>query len=223
VGILLEEKWSIVKGEEVGMSSDIIIRDATWQDAEGIHELYLKVAKAFPDSITQHISELSVEFVKEIMALTIRYGLALVAEDESGAIVGFFRAYTSPYRVLAHVMKNTTLISIPDQRGTRIFVRLLRKYLQELKERFRHIYKLQGLPHETNRAAISCYLRNGIVSDVVLVDNIYNFNKERLENEVVVSWLNPNFDMEELKKYHQYLPTAHLKCDTYYTTPPLIR
>jgi hypothetical protein len=185
-----------------------------------IYRLYLEVAKAFPDSITQHISEITPDFVNEILTLSMRYGLAMVAEDQGGNMVGFFKAFTSPYRNLAHVMMNTTLISTPDSIGRKTFVLLLRGFLDKLKNEYRHIYKLQGRPHETNRGAINCYLRNGITMEHIFNDHIFNFNRYVLENEVIVSWLNPNFDIEELKRYHRYLPKAKdQKDDLYFRSP----
>ncbi|MDR2077422.1 MAG: hypothetical protein LBP39_00470 [Rickettsiales bacterium] len=203
------------------MSNSVFLRDAIRDDVFGIYKLYLEVAKTFPDSITQHISEITLDFVNEIITLSMRYGLAMVAEDSSGTIVGFFKAFTSPYRNLAHVMMNTTLISTPDATGRKIFILILRAFLDKLKNEYRHIYKLQGRPHETNRAAINCYLRNGITIEHVFNKHIFNFNKYVLENEVIVSWLNPNFDPEELNKYHRYLPNAKNQADNIYFKTPL--
>jgi RimJ/RimL family protein N-acetyltransferase len=201
------------------MMSQILLREANRGDVEAIYRLYLIVARAFPDSITQHRSEITQDFVDDILTQSMRYGLAIVAESERGSVIGLFKGYTSPYRNLAHVMMNATLICTPDSAGRRAFVVLFRAFLDKLKNEFCHIYKLQSRPHEANRTAINCYLRNGMYVETVFKDHIFNISKSVLENEVIASWMNPNFNMGDLKKYHEYLPAAIKKPDsTYFKT-----
>lgn len=184
----------------------IKVRRVNESDLEGVYKLYIDVTTKHPTKMTQTSSEVKLDYIKnDVIGKSMKYGLMLVAEDENGNILGIFKAYTSPYKSLAHVMSNVTLMSVPNTIGTRVFVILMKEFFSILENEYKHIYKLESNPHSSNTVAIKFYLNHGLKTDAVLKNKIFNFEKNDFEDEVIVSWTNPNFDMEALKKYHLYL------------------
>lgn len=183
------------------------IRRVKENDLHDIYNLYVDVTTAHPSKMTQNNSEITLEYIKnEVIDKSIKYGLMLVAENEKGKVSGIFKGYTSPYRSLAHVMTNATLMSDPNEAShTRTFVMLWNEFFKIVKKEYRHIYKFETAPHSSNKVAIKFYLSHGLKTDVILKDKIFNIETGDFEDEIIMSWVNPNFDMEELKKYHSYL------------------
>lgn len=186
------------------------IRRVKENDLHDIYNLYVDVTTAHPTKMTQNNSEITLEYIKnDVIDKSMKYGLMLVAENEEGKVVGIFKAYTSPYRALAHVMTNATLMSDPKEPShAKTFVMLWNKFFSIVKNEYKHIYKFETAPHSSNKVAVKFYLSHGLKTDIVLKNKIFNIETGGFEDEILMSWVNPNFDMEELKKYHSYL----LKC-----------
>lgn len=184
----------------------MLIRKAKDDDTLGIYELYLKVIEAHPTKLTQNKNEITKKYIKdEVIEKALKSGLILVAEDDNHKIIGMFKSYTSPYKTLAHIMANTTLISTPEKIGRKVFILLYNKFFESIKKDYRHIYKLEALPHLSNSVVIKFYLSHGMHKDAILKNKIFNVETNSFEDEVAISWINPNFDIIELNKYHKYL------------------
>lgn len=184
----------------------MLIRKAKNDDTLGIYELYLKVAEAHPTKLTQNKNEITKKYIEdEVIQKALKFGLILVAEDYNHKIIGMFKSYTSPYQTLAHIMTNTTLISTPEKIGKKIFILLYKKFFEIIKKDYKHIYKIEASPHLSNSVVIKFYTTHNMHKDAVLKNKIFNIKTNSFEDEVIVSWINPNFDMIELEKYHKYL------------------
>lgn len=183
----------------------MIIKKATMDDVEGIYNVYLLSSKAHPESLTQYEDELTIDYIEKEVKNSLERGLILVAVDEENKIVGSFKGYTSKYRKLAHIMTNSTFTVSPTPEGKKGFVILFKAFIEELKNNYKHIYKLEGIPHESNRKLVDYYLRRDFTIDYELENKIYNSTTNNFEKELIINWINPNFSMEELKKYHEYL------------------
>lgn len=183
------------------------IRRVKESDLHSIYNLYIDVTTAYPSKMTQNNSEITLEYIKnDVVYKSMKYGLMLVAENSKGKVSGIFKAHTSPYESLAHVMTNATLMSDPKEPlHTRIFVMLWNEFFNVIKKEYRHIYKFETAPHSSNKVAVKFYLSHGLKTDIVLKDKIFNIETGGFEDEILMSWINPNFDMEKLKKYHSYL------------------
>ena len=185
----------------------MIIRKATLDDVEGIFEVYKESARAYPESLTQYEDELTFDYIESEVRNALERGLMLVAVDDGNKIVGSFKAYTSKYRKLAHVLANTTFTSLPTFEGKKGFVLLLKNFLEYIQSNYSHIYKLEGVPHESNTELLKFYTKNQISIETEIRDKVFSARKNSFEKEIVVYWLNPNFSMESLKKYQEYLGT----------------
>ena len=176
------------------------------EDAEGIYNVYIESAKAYVHNLTQQADELSLEYIKkEVIQNSLDLGLILVAENDNGKIIGSFKSYTSPYRTLAHIMSNTTFVTTPDYEGKKAFVVLIKEFFKTIEREYKHIYKVDGVPHGQNKTAIECYLRNGYKVVGNIEKKIFNNEDNFFDDEVIIMWTNKNFELEELKKYHKYL------------------
>lgn len=188
----------------------MIVRKATLDDVEGIFEVYKESAKIHPESLTQYEDELTLNYIESEIKNALERGLALVAVDNN-KIIGSFKAYTSKYRKLAHVLANTTFTSLPTFEGKKSFVLLLKSFLKQIQLDYPHIYKLEGVPHESSTEILKFYIKNQIIIETEISNKIFNTEKNNFEKEIVTYWLNPNFSMESLKKYQKYLGTL-LNC-----------
>jgi len=179
----------------------MIIRRTNLEDVKQILEVYKSSSHIYPESLTQYEDELNLDYIKNEINNAINRGIILVAENQDKKIIGSFKAYTSKYRKLAHIMTNATFVTMPTQEGKKAFVLLLKAFLNELKNNYKHIYKLEGVPHESNKRLVSYYLKNSFIIEGEIKDKINNFSKKQFENEIIISWLNPNFDKKYLEKY----------------------
>lgn len=185
---------------------DMLIRKGNMGDVEGIYNVYREAAKKYPQSLTQHCDELYLKYIEqEVIQPSLALGLLLVAENKDGKIVGSFKSYTSPFRALAHIMSNTTLVTSPDHEGKEAFVLLMKTFSKIIKSEYPHVYKVDGIPHESNTTAIKYYLKNGYKIIGKADDKIFCDNMNDFDNEVHIVWINPNFSYDKLLEYHEYL------------------
>lgn len=54
-------------------------------------------------------------------------------------------------------MANTTFTVLLRKLSTRTFVMLFYSFFKEIEENYRHTYKIEGVPHESNRDLIEYY------------------------------------------------------------------
>lgn len=89
------------------------IRDCDAQhDFPSILHLYRSIALKYPGTINQEPEEITEAYVKECIHHGIKRGVVLVAEVE-GKLVGYFKTYTAPFKSLAHVLGDATIMIDP--------------------------------------------------------------------------------------------------------------
>ena len=186
------------------MVQNILVRRATINDVDGIYEVYKKSSEAHPETLTQYSNELTKEYIKSEIENALERGLTLIA-CSNNEIVGSFKAYTSKYKKLAHIMTNGTFTVMPTYEGKKSFVFLLKAFLKELSENYKYIYKLEGVPHETNMDLVNYYLGFDFIIEGRIKNKIFNLTTNSFNDEIIISWKNPNFDFNELKKYQEKL------------------
>ena len=186
------------------MVQNILVRRATINDVDGIYEVYKKSSEAHPETLTQYSNELTKEYIKSEIENALERGLILIA-CSNNEIVGSFKAYTSKYKKLAHIMTNGTFTVMPTYEGKKSFVFLLKAFLKELSENYKYIYKLEGVPHETNMDLVNYYLGFDFIIEGRIKNKIFNLTTNSFNDEIIISWKNPNFDFNELKKYQEKL------------------
>lgn len=186
------------------MNSNIVVRKATLDDIDGIYEVYKKSSEAHPETLTQYSNELTKEYIKSEIKNALERGLILIAISNN-EIIGSFKAYTSKYKKLAHIMTNGTFTVMPTYEGKKSFVFLLKAFLKELSENYKYIYKLEGVPHETNIDLVNYYSGFGFIIEGRIKNKIFNSTTNSFDDEIIISWENPNFNLDNLKKYQEKL------------------
>lgn len=186
------------------MISNILVRRATLDDVDGIYNVYKQSSEAHPETLTQYSNELTKEYITSEVKNALERGLILIA-CSNNKITGSFKAYTSKYKKLAHIMTNGTFTVMPNYEGKKSFVFLLKAFLKELSENYKYIYKLEGVPHETNMDLINYYSGFGFIIEGRIKNKIFNLTTNSFNDEIIISWKNPNFDFNELKKYQEKL------------------
>lgn len=183
----------------------IIIRKGNLNDARGIYEVYKSSSKVYKHSLTQNFDEVKLNYIKEdVIKPALDLGLLLVAENEKGKIIGSFKSYTSPYKTLSHVMSNTTFVTTPNYEGRRAFVMLINKFFETIKNEYKHIKYVDGVPHSSNKTAINEYIKVGYEVKGEIRGKILDIEAKKFEDEIVIIWTNPNFEYEKLLEYHKY-------------------
>ncbi len=162
----------------------MIIRKATLDDANGIFDVYKKSAKVYPENLTQYEDELTLDYIKSEIKNALERGLILVAVNNN-KIIGSLKAYTSKYRKLAHILANATFTSSPTFDGKKGFILLLKSFLKHIQLEYPHIYKLEGVPHESSKKLVEHYLKYGFNIECNIENEIFNTKKIILKRKLL--------------------------------------
>lgn len=187
------------------VTSPVVIRPATKEDAPDILQIYKNVAHAYPTHITHQLDELSLPMVKSVIEQANLRGLARVLEKES-KVIAFLKAHTSEYCRQAHILANGTLIVDPTMADKGYGSKLFMACVNEVIESFPHILIMETLAHHSNAGALNLYKKLGNVFQAQLPSRVLH-SDGRLDDYVVFYRKNPNFNQQSLFRYHQYLKT----------------
>ncbi len=168
-----------------------IIRKATLNDIWQIYNLYKIVARSNRGNLTQEEDEVTLHNISEVLNKGLRRGLVLILEKDN-QIIGYFKAFTSEFRCLAHVLTNATMMVHPEWQNRGYGSKLIDAYLSEIKSNMPHILRFELLPHQGNQRAIRIYERHGFATESLAQKKIRN-PKGTFESEVTMVWFNPNF------------------------------
>lgn len=179
-------------------------------DVNQIYNLYKIVSRNNPGNLTQEEHEIDIDYVTEMVKTGIERGLVLVIEKD-GEIIGYFKAFTSKFKCLAHVLSDGTLMIHPKYHGSNGYgAKLFIKFLEEIKINMKHILMFEIVPHEENKLAVQMYHKLGFKLESNNEKKIRNYNGN-FGGELRMTWHNPNFSEESLVKYHEYLYNLTLR------------
>lgn len=190
-------------------SQPAIIRKATLDDLGKIYELYKIVSTVNRGNLTQEEDEITLDYISEVLNQGLERGLILVIEQDN-KIIGYLKAFTSPFRSLAHVLTNATMIIHPEYQSAGYGGQILDTYLEEIKNYMPHILRFELLPHESNQRAIQFYGRHKFFQESIAKQKIRH-PQGSFEAEVTLVWFNPHFSFDALEKYHSFLQENRLK------------
>jgi hypothetical protein len=179
-----------------------VIRKATLGDVHQIYDLYKAVTKHNPGNLTQEDYEVTIDYVEEMVKTSFERGLVLVI-DRDGEIIGFFKAFTSKFKCLAHVLGDGTAMILPTITSG-YGAKLIIKALDIISKTMCHIMQFDIVPHEKNKLAIQLYKKLGFQYQFNNQNKIRNYDGS-FGGEFLMSWRNNNFSLTELAKYHDYL------------------
>jgi hypothetical protein len=183
----------------------MIIRKVKKEDTQQVYELYKAVSKAYPGRLTQYEDEIFLKYIEsDVIQKSLDLGIMLVVE-ENEKIIGIFKAYTEPYKLLAHILTNATLMIHPEHTSLLYVRTLIKTFLKTIEDEFPHIYALEGVPHESTDQLIRYYKKIGFVEDSRLPNRIFYPDSNKIESSVVIRWINPNFQKDKLEEYRKYL------------------
>ncbi len=134
-------------------SQQTVIRKANLTDISKIYRLYKIVAEVYPNNLTQSVDEITLDYVTETINKGLKQGLVLVIDN--GDIIGYLKAYTSPFKCLSHVLTHGTMMIHPEWENKGYGSQLMLRYLSEIKQNMPHILRFELLPHSANKKAIT--------------------------------------------------------------------
>ena len=163
------------------------IRPATVEDAAEIHALYRRVA-AKPGGIARLEEEVSGAYVRAFLTRALSDGVALVATDESNAIVAEIHAYKPDPFCFSHVFSELTVVVDPTTQGKRIGKSIFSTLLQAVSESHPDICRVELIARESNEKAIKLYESLGFRKEGRLAGRIKNVDGS-FESDIPMAWL----------------------------------
>lgn len=165
------------------------IRHANDRDADGILELYRRVA-AIPGGLARLDDEVNRPYVEHFLAKSIEDGVVLVAVDDTGRIVGEIHAYSPGVYCFSHVLSELTIAVDPDAQGGGIGRRLFQSLIDRVVEERTDISRIELIARESNRKALAFYESLGFVREGRLAGRIRNVDGS-FESDIPMGWARP--------------------------------
>jgi ribosomal protein S18 acetylase RimI-like enzyme len=162
------------------------IRRTTLDDLSAILTLYRSVA-AFPGGLARLADEVDESWVNEFLTRSRANGLCLVAEAESGRIVGEIHSYSPELHCFSHVLTGLTIAVAPDAQGRGLGRLLFETFMRDVVETRPDIRRVELISRESNRKAIQFYESLGFRIEGELVDRILNVDGS-LESDIPMAW-----------------------------------
>jgi ribosomal protein S18 acetylase RimI-like enzyme len=166
-----------------------------------IHELlslYKEVAEK-SGGIIRRPEEITLKYVSDFIAHSLESGLTFTAvSNDTGLILGEIHAYSSGLQAFGHLLENLTIVVSPNAQSHGIGKALFIKFLEEVKENFRHILKVELFVREHNAKAVQFYQSLGFVIEGKLTHQILNVDGS-LETPLMMSWFNPDCQLIGIK------------------------
>ena len=162
------------------------IRRSRFEDQVRIQALYRRVA-AIPGGIARLNNEISRSYVALFMRNASDRGLALVAEDEDGKIIGEIHAYSPELYCFSHVLSDLTIVVDPNEQGRGVGRMLFECFLDIVSAEFKHIQRIELIARESNKAAIRFYESLGFQCEGRLAGRILNVDGS-FESDIPMAW-----------------------------------
>ena len=138
------------------MQAEISIRRSTPSDIEGIVALYQATGTA-GGGLARSPDEVSRDFVSGFLHKALNGGVALVAVDTSGLILGEIHASPLGPRSFAHVLGDLTIAVHPSWQGRGVGRRVFAELLEIVRSEMPHILRVELVTQESNQRALSMY------------------------------------------------------------------
>lgn len=163
------------------------IRIASAEDSAGVLALYRCVA-AIPGGIARLAEEVDETYVVSFLSSSVARGLALVALDNDGKVVGEIHAYRPEPFCFGHVMSDLTIVVDPSIQGYGIGRQLFECFIAAIVKDNRDISRIELIARESNWRAIQFYESLGFCREGRLAGRIKNVDGS-LESDIPMGWL----------------------------------
>ncbi len=165
----------------------MIIRIASAEDSAGMLALYKCVA-TIPGGIARLAEEVDETYVASFLSNAVARGLALVALDDDGNIVGEIHAYRPEPFCFGHVMSDLTIVVDPTIQGHGIGRQLFECFIAAVIKDYCDISRIELIARESNWRAIRFYESLGFCREGRLTGRIKNVDGS-LESDIPMGWL----------------------------------
>lgn len=162
------------------------IRASRFEDQVPIWVLYRRVA-ANPGGIARLSNEVDRSYVAQFLSNASDRGLALVAQDDDGRIIGEIHAYAPDLYCFSHMLSELTIVVDPAYQCRGIGRQLFERFLHIVTTKFEHIQRVELIARESNRAAIRFYESLGFQREGKLAGRILNVDGS-IECDIPMAW-----------------------------------
>lgn len=165
------------------------IQKTTEKSIPELFSLYKEVAEK-SGGIIRRPEEITLGYIENFIAHSLESGISLVALDsDNGQILGEIHAYQSDLKAFGHLLENLTIVVHPLAQSNGIGKTLFIHFLDEVKQHFKHILKVELFVRERNTKAVQFYQSLSFVIEGTLTKQILNVDGS-LETPLMMSWFN---------------------------------
>ena len=172
-----------------------IIRDATFDDKNKYPALYRRCNKFYRDyNVDSDIISRQLVYTQLLASCT--HGFAFVVEDLSvgneGAILAFLFKNRSIGKGSQHVISSSLESADPEFSGEMLMTQLYVHLLNQIKEYYPDILRVEGVCPARSVATISIFESCGFEKESIRCRSVQRFDRS-FDDEIVFVWWNFNF------------------------------
>jgi len=153
--------------------------------------LYKDISE-IPDGIIRIKDDIDKKYVHGFLTRSINKGLILVAMINN-KIIGDIHAYTPDIYAFQHLLTDLTIVVDSKYQGKGIGRKLFEEFLGIVKEKHKHILRIELYVREHNTRNIKFYESLGFINEGRQKDKIFK-SKSEFETPLHMAWFNPNFN-----------------------------
>ena len=168
------------------MQAEISIRQSSPGDVDAIVRLY-QAAGAAGGGLARSPDEVTGDYVNAFLSKALNGGVALVAVDDSGAIIGEIHASPLGPRSFAHVLGDLTIAIHPAWQGRGIGRRIFAALLEIVAAQMPHVHRVELVTQESNKRALAMYESLGFEREGRMKNRI-RVADGSLDDDIPMSW-----------------------------------
>ena len=180
--------FSYVKNSafETPSQAEKSIRRSQSSDVDGIVALYKAVSKA-GGGLARTADEVTRAYVADFLQGALNGGVALVATDDSGVVIGEIHARPLAPRTFAHVLGDLTIAIHPSWQGRGVGRRIFSYLLEVVETEMPHILRIELKSRESNSHAIAMYESLGFRKEGRMIDRV-RLADGSLDADIPMAW-----------------------------------
>jgi len=168
------------------MRDTLTLRKAVPADREAILTLYRKVASS-PGGIARQETEITSAWIDQVMKSARERGLELVAEQDGRLVAEIHAARPEP-AVFHHVLSDLTIVVDPGFQGKGAGRKLFTGFLNQVREEFPDILRVELIARESNRSALQFYSTLGFRQEGRFEGRIHSVSGG-YEADIPMAWM----------------------------------
>lgn len=141
---------------QTALQAEKVIRSSTPADVDGIVALYKAVGHA-GGGLARTPQEVTRGYVRDFLVAALEGGVALVATDDQGNVIGEIHTRPLGPRAFGHVLGDLTIAVHPSCQGRGVGRRIFSHLLEVVQTQLPHILRVELKSRESNTHAITMY------------------------------------------------------------------